>query len=442
MPNSNTDIDEVVDRAVREICAEREDGERVNVAAKAREIGVHKDRLYRRLKGVGPRTTRKPINSKLSVVQEASLMRYILCLDDIGQAVRYDWISHVANAILAEDHTDDDLPPSVGSHWARRFLNRHPELHKARQKPLELERKLAHDPEVISNWFERFQRLQEKYSVQKEDIWNFDETGFQIGVGKSQWIVTASRVKKQYLPSDNNRDYVTAVEAISAGGAVIEPMLILTGKVHLARFYEDLRGDIMIGLSESGYTNDELSYDYIQHFERQSRKTRVRAHRILLCDGFKSHFTREVLEFYEFNLIHVFALPPHTSHILQPLDVVLFQPYKHWYGQILDQATRRGCGKFDKLEFLAAIQAIRDLTLKKSSILAGFRECGLFPRNPAIVIEKVKDYQPLDAPPPLNRPSTPPSAEIWPPTTPLTTQSLEKQATQLKNATPSRQQTL
>jgi hypothetical protein len=116
---------------------------------------------------------------------------------------------------------------------------------------------------VISNWFKRFQRLQEKYSVQKEDIWNFDETGFQIGVGKSQWIVTASRVKKQYLPSDNNRDYVTAVEAISAGGAVIKPILILIGKVHLARFYEDLRGDIMIGLSESEYTNDELSYDYI-----------------------------------------------------------------------------------------------------------------------------------------------------------------------------------
>jgi hypothetical protein len=99
---------------------------------------------------------------------------------------------------------------------------------------------------------------------------------------------------------------------------------------------------------------------------------------------------------------------------------VLFQLYKHWHGQILDQATRRGCGKFDKLEFLAAIQAIRDLTFKKSSILADFRECRLFPRNPAIVIKKVKDYQHLSAPP-SNRPSTPPSAEIWPPTTPLTT---------------------
>jgi DDE superfamily endonuclease len=128
---------------------------------------------------------------------------------------------------------------------------------------------------------------------------------------------------------DNNRDYVTTIEAISASGAIIEPILILTRKIHLARFYEDLQGDIMISLSESRYTNNELLYDYIQHFKRQSRKMRVKAHRILLCDGFKSYFTREVLEFYEFNFIHVFTLPPHTSHILQPLDVVLFQPYKH-----------------------------------------------------------------------------------------------------------------
>ena len=106
-------------------------------------------------------------------------------------------------------------------------------------------------------------------------------------------------------------------------------MLILPGKVHLERFYYELQEEVLVGLLETGYSNDEFSYEYIRHFERQSRKTRIEAHRILLCDGYKSHFTREILEFCEFNNIHVFALPPHTSHILQPLDVVLFQPYKH-----------------------------------------------------------------------------------------------------------------
>jgi hypothetical protein len=116
MPKSSADIDELVDKAVRELHAEYEEGEHRGVAAKAREIGVHKDRLYRRLKGVGPRTARKPVNYKLSPVQEASLLRYILSLDEIDHAVRYDQIERVANAILAEDHTNNSSVPSVGQH--------------------------------------------------------------------------------------------------------------------------------------------------------------------------------------------------------------------------------------------------------------------------------------------------------------------------------------
>jgi hypothetical protein len=261
-------------------------------------------------------------------------------------------------------------------------------------------------------------------------------------VGKSQWIVTASRRKRQYLASDNSRDYVTAVEAISAGGAVIDEMLILPGKVHLERFYYDLQGEVLVGLSDTGYSNDELSFEYMKHFERQSRRSRVGAHRILICDGYKSHFTQELLTFCEFHLIHVFTLPPHTSYILQPLDVVLFQPYKHWHAQAVDQATRKGCSKFDKLKFITAIQSIRKMTFKRGSILAGFRECGLVPYNPAIVLQKVKDYQ---APSDLNpspRPSTPPEASILSPTTPFTARSLKKQASKLQNATPSRQTAL
>jgi DDE superfamily endonuclease len=93
-------------------------------------------------------------------------------------------------------------------------------------------------------------------------------------------------------------------------------MLILPRKVHLERFYRELQEEVLVGLLETGYANDELSMEYIRHFETQSRQTRVRAHRILICDGYKSHFTQEILKFADFNNIHVFALPPHTSHIL------------------------------------------------------------------------------------------------------------------------------
>ena len=74
MSISDEDIDDLVDKVVREILVEREDGERSNVAAKARELDVYKDRIHRRLKDVESRTTRKPVNCKLSTIQEASLL--------------------------------------------------------------------------------------------------------------------------------------------------------------------------------------------------------------------------------------------------------------------------------------------------------------------------------------------------------------------------------
>jgi DDE superfamily endonuclease len=178
-------------------------------------------------------------------------------------------------------------------------------------------------------------------------------------------------------------------------------MLILPGKVHLERFYRDIDGDVLVGLSETGYTNDELSYEYIHHFKRQTKKHQRGAHRILLCDGYKSHLTREILEFCEDKQIHIFCLPLYTSHILQPLNVVLFQLYKHFHAKAVDQATRTGCSNFNKLEFLAAINGIRQDTFKRHSILSAFRECGIIPYNPQIVLKKVQDYLP---PPALLRP--------------------------------------
>jgi hypothetical protein len=90
MPDSHADTDELVARGVWELLEEHEEGERLGVAAKARELRVHKDGLHYRLKGVGPYIGRKAINRKLSAVQEASLMRYILSLDEIEHSVWYD----------------------------------------------------------------------------------------------------------------------------------------------------------------------------------------------------------------------------------------------------------------------------------------------------------------------------------------------------------------
>ena len=56
--------------------------------------------------------------------------------------------------------------------------------------------------------------------------------------------------------------------------------------------------------------------------------------------------------------IILLRLPPHSTHFLQPLDVVIFQQWKHWHAEAIDHAVRHGIGDFDCQTFLANIESI------------------------------------------------------------------------------------
>jgi hypothetical protein len=43
-------------------------------------------------------------------------------------------------------------------------------------------------------------------------------------------------------------------------------------------WYKDLGDDVLVGVSNTSYINDELSYKYILHFHCQLKKTQVGAH--------------------------------------------------------------------------------------------------------------------------------------------------------------------
>lgn len=101
--------------------------------------------------------------------------------------------------------------------------------------------------------------------------------------------------------------------------------------------------------------------------------------------------TYEFIDFCEKNNILLYFLPPHTSHILQPLDVGVFHAYKHWHSEAIEDATQTGCGKFTKVEFLSALFEIRRRTFKQRTLKHAFRLTGLNPWNPSVALERLQD---------------------------------------------------
>ena len=96
----------------------------------------------------------------------------------------------------------------------------------------------------------------------------------------------------------------------------------------------------------------------------------MRIYRLLLFDSYSSHLTREVLKYMEDNNIIPFCLLPHSSHLCQPLDMGVFQPFKHWHTETINTAMRQASGDYSKLDFLANFQAIYNRTFIRLTIMS------------------------------------------------------------------------
>jgi len=441
MSNTYSEVEKRIQQAVDEMRALES---APVIADFARQYDVPYNRLYGRFHGTPAKSDLVPGNRRLLDVEEKAICRYLDRLDKLGLPAQRELLRGAADFILRANWTPastDEKPPSVGQHWVGRFLERHPEYTLKRQKVPDLERKRAESYENLQNWFQLLQDAIAGFGIDSDDIWNFDETGFRIGTGRGQLVITKQQ-RQLYLGHPTNRESATAIEAVSAGGAHIPLFLIFSGTTHQSSWYNnsELDSDTTIAVFHSGYFNHQLSLDWLHHFEKHTRKLTKGTKRLLLLDGCRSHHTIEFVQFCDNNGIIPFGFPPHTTHILQPLDVVVFQPYKHYHAKALDVAVRDGCAGYNEVEFLSTISEIRRQTFKESTIKSAFRKTGIVPFKPSIVLSQLQsDRSESEPSSQLPEPTTPsPTGRHNPDvlkTTPLTIRNLKRQSEFLyKNA--------
>ena len=192
--------------------------------------------------------------------------------------------------------------------WTTRFLERYPEYHIRKQKTLEVNRKTAHDPELLQEWFDQFKKIKEEKGILDSDTYNFHETGFRIGIGRDQWVVTLESERPLSLASSSTRELVTLIETVSGDGLVLPPMLIAAGKLHMTDWYTktNIPDTYLMGVSDTGYSNEKLALDWIRHFNRFSARRQLGAWRLLLLNGHDSHCTREFITFCDEKKIVLF----------------------------------------------------------------------------------------------------------------------------------------
>jgi hypothetical protein len=200
--------------------------------AAANAYDVPKSTFQDRVNGLSMQVNHRPPNCKLSIAEETTLVQWILSMDQRGLPPRPDSIRQMANLLL-EKRSDSNSNRQVGKRWVINLVRRHHALQTRYTRKYDYQRAKCEDPTIIRDWFRLIENTIAKYGIQEQDIYNFDETGFQMGVISTAKVVTsAERSNRPIAVQPSNREWVTAIDCISLAGWSLPPVIIFEGKVH------------------------------------------------------------------------------------------------------------------------------------------------------------------------------------------------------------------
>ena len=202
----------------------------LTIRAAAKIYSVNHATLARRKHGQISRRDWQPKSRKLTDLEEETIVEYVLDLDSRAFPPRIQKVEDMANRLL-----EDRNATPVGKRWASNFVKRQPQLQTRFFRRYDYKRAQCEDPEIIRGWFALVRNTISKYGIVDDDIYNFDETGFMMGmISTGMVVISAKRHSKARMAQPGNREWVTVIQGINSQGWEVPPFIIVSGKYHLS----------------------------------------------------------------------------------------------------------------------------------------------------------------------------------------------------------------
>jgi DDE superfamily endonuclease/helix-turn-helix, Psq domain/Tc5 transposase DNA-binding domain len=345
--------------------------------------GVPRTTLYNRLHGHESRKEAYSGLQRLSPAQEERLTKWILIQNDIGLPPTHAQIRQFTQRILA---IKGDHQP-LGKRWIQAFLKRNPSIRTQKSYSRESARINGATTEVIRPWFNHFFNP-EIQAIKPEHRYNMDEAGIMEGLGVNGLVVGSAEKHSIQRKTPGSRAWTSFLECISATGVPLPPLVMFKGKsVQQQWFPEDLRPfqGWEFTATDNGWTTDKTAVEWLEKiFIPLTQPSRPEEKRLLVLDGHGSHETTDFMYLCFQHNIHLLYLPPHTSHVLQPLDLSVFSSLKHSYRKEIGFLSNlMDSSPIGKQNFLICYQKARRDALTISNIKSGWKASGLWPVSSA-----------------------------------------------------------
>ena len=180
--------------------------------------------------------------------------------------------------------------------------------------------------------------------------------------------------------TSGDKSKATVLAFVGATGIAYPPMVIFGVKTYNCLLSKGEIPGTSYALSDKSWINSEVFHHWFEeHFLKYLPKTRPV---LLLLDGHSSHYSPVTIKIAAENQVILFALPPHTTHVSQPLDCCCFAPLKAaWRHECHNFYTKNPGRCVTKYEFSHLFHKAWDSAMTRSNIVSGFQVTGICPFN-------------------------------------------------------------
>ncbi|KAB0790628.1 hypothetical protein PPYR_14930, partial [Photinus pyralis] len=332
----------------------------------------------------------------LTLQDESKLADYLRKLEKHGFGLSrrevMDLVGEYVNSNKIKTPFKDGIPHKD---WLTAFMRRQ-NLSVKNPENIEIARRKSIDPFLINQYFILLKETVDKLGIADKPqlIWNLDETSFCSDPSKTK-VVGKKGAKSTRTTAGPGRENTTVLFACSASGVKAPPLIIFKGKQLWTHMISD---SAYPGTTYAATPNGWMqSADVFERYIEGAFVQAIGSERpvLLVYDGHVTHISLAVIEKAENAGITILKLPPHSSHVLQPLDLSVMKAIKNKWDPDLVKWQRKNIGvKLPKAEFSKMIGQIWN-DIPPLIITNGFRKAGIFPIDNSVIPEDMYDPEAL-----------------------------------------------
>lgn len=324
------------------------------------------------------------VTSYLSAADEEELANAIKVMEKSGFGLTSEEVLDIVQCYIVLNKLETRFKNQrPGPDWFLSFRKRN---HLSIKLPQSIEHSRCDqtNPWVIYDFFEKITDLVEKLGLKGKpgQIFNCDETSFCHDPSKTR-VVGAVNQKSQRKTSTSGGENTTTLLCVSAEGKMLPLLCVFKGKSVMEGWIDnEVPTQTAIAASERGWMETKLFYNWF----KDVFLTNIGAERpvLLLYDGHSTHISTNLIQLAQQNEVTIVKLPPHTTHVLQPLDVAVFKGLKQkWDKELCKWQRQNPRKKIPKQDFISLLTNVAQ-DVSSMSIINGFRTTGIYDPEPEV----------------------------------------------------------